>query len=89
MSNIIQLLARMGQDSQLQNQAELTTAVNQAQITTELKAALLQQDVHALEKQLDICPDVVCIMVPAEDDKPDENQDKTPESETPQIQLSA
>ncbi|WP_144206802.1 hypothetical protein [Shewanella donghaensis] len=72
MSNIIQLLERMGQDADLQNPQLLADAISTSSLTPELKQALLNNDTSSLEKQLDICPDVVGLMVLTEDDQPED-----------------
>lgn len=84
MSNIIHLLERMGQDAQLQNQSQLEAEISQAQVSTSLKQALLSQDATALHNELDVCPDIVCLMVPAKDDKPKEEKESEskPDTET-------
>ncbi|WP_394129110.1 hypothetical protein [Shewanella maritima] len=86
MSNIIQLLERMGQDANLQTQQQLSSEIASSDISPALKQALLEQDTVSLEKQLDVCPDVQCLMLPAEDEKPkdDKESDKKPEQDSEQ-----
>ncbi|QBF82076.1 hypothetical protein EXU30_04675 [Shewanella maritima] len=79
MSNIIQLLERMGQDAQLQDAQQLAQEIAQAEISAEQKQALVNQDAQALHKELDVCPDVVCLMVPDKPDEPDEDNDDKPD----------
>ncbi|PMG42028.1 hypothetical protein [Shewanella sp. 10N.286.52.B9] len=96
MSNIIQLLERMGQDADLQNPLSLADAISTSNLTPELKLALSNNDITSLEKQLDVCPDIVCMMAPAESDKPteddkpaDESQPQDKDNTTSNIKLSA
>ncbi|MDO6639077.1 hypothetical protein BCU94_18325 [Shewanella sp. 10N.286.52.C2] len=81
MSNIIQLLERMGQDADLQNPLSLADAISTSNLTPELKQALSSNDITSLEKQLDICPDIVCMMLPAEGEKPAEDEKPADESQ--------
>ncbi|NKF49861.1 hypothetical protein G3R49_04650 [Shewanella sp. WXL01] len=91
MSNIIQLLERMGQDAQLQDAQQLAQEIAQAEISAEQKQALINQDTQALHDELDVCADVVCMMVPAKDDKPkdDKESETKPDSETSSLLLQA
>ena len=70
-SNIIQLLERMGQDANLQTPAEFEQIISESELSNELKQSLINKDAISLEKQLDVCPDVVCIMVAHEEDDED------------------
>ena len=81
MSNIIQLLERMGQDASLQNSASMEQVIEQSELSAELKGVLLNKDTVTLERQLDVCPDVVCIMIPAEDENPDESSEEEPDND--------
>ncbi|MCG9697714.1 hypothetical protein [Shewanella sp. Isolate11] len=83
MSNIIQLLERMGQDAELQTQANLEQAITEAKLSETLKASLLNRDDISLKRELDICPDVVAFLLPAEDeqDPKDEPQNDDPEQD--------
>lgn len=69
MSNVIQLLERLGQDASLQEPTDLNAVIVEADLNDELKQALLTKNTVSLEKQLDVCPDIVCVLVPAEDDE--------------------
>ena len=75
MSNIIQLLERMGQEANLQNRAQLEQVINATELEQPLKESLLNNDKMTLERQLDICPDIVAFLFPAEDDQPQDNED--------------
>ena len=71
MSKVIQVLEAM---AQLSN-ADVAQLVAQADITAEQAEAVINKDVTSLERQLDICPDVYCLLVPAEDDEKEEDDD--------------
>ncbi|WDE03314.1 hypothetical protein SG34_018145 [Thalassomonas viridans] len=82
MSNIIQLLERMGQEANLQKQDTLEQAIKKADLKQSLKESLLNKDKLALERQLDICPDIVAFLFPAEDEQPQkEEEDKETKEE--------
>ena len=88
MSNIIQLLERMGQDSELQTEQSFEQAIQESALTHELKQSLLNRDDISLKRQLDVCPDVVCVLLPAEDEetKPEQKEKPTEDkSETRSI----
>lgn len=74
MSKIIQALEQIGNDAKLQNEQ----AIEQWLVTTELEAdqaeTIINKDIISLERQLDVCPDVVCIILPAEDDDDDDKK---------------
>ncbi len=75
MSTVIKLLERLGQDSSLQLKENVEALLADANLDEELKTALLNKDVVSLERQLDVCPDIFCMMFPAEDEpKEDEGE---------------
>lgn len=79
MSNIIQLLERMGQDASLQNQASLEQAITQAEISDELKHSLNKQETDKLAQQLKARTDIVCIIAKPDEDEPDEQPEPSEE----------
>ena len=76
MSNVIQLLERLGQDASLQEPTDLNAVIAEADLNEELKQALLTKNTVSLEKQLDVCPDIVCVQIPAEDEEDDEDKEE-------------
>ncbi|MBL4910122.1 MAG: hypothetical protein JKX78_08965 [Alteromonadaceae bacterium] len=81
MSNIIQLLEKMGSDASLQNQQQLNNTINQADINVELKQALMAKDTDKLNRHIENYPETVCILIVKPDDAPDEQPEpeQTPE----------
>ncbi|WP_394199893.1 hypothetical protein [Shewanella waksmanii] len=69
MSSVIELLEQMGQNAALQNQTGFEQAINDSDLNPNLKTSLLNRDDIRLKRELDVCPDVVCAMIPAEDDE--------------------
>ncbi|MCL1041856.1 hypothetical protein L2712_09410 [Shewanella marisflavi] len=88
MPNIIQLLERMGQDATLQNEANFQQAITESTLSTTLKASLLNRDDISLKRELDVCPDIVCIMLPAEDE-PEQEEEREEEQDITDQRLSA
>lgn len=81
MSNIIQLLERMGQDAALQSQNAKAQEILAADVAAEIKNSLLVNDAEALHEQLDICPDVVAFLLPAEDEQKEDENNENEEQE--------
>ena len=81
MSNIIQLLERMGQDAALQNQDAKAREILASDVAAERKSSLLVNDAEALHEQLDICPDVVAFLLPAEDEQKEDENNENEEQE--------
>ncbi len=76
MSKVIQVLAQMAQ----QANANVEQLLTDAEINAEQAEVIINKDVISLERQLDICPDIVCILIPAEDDEKEghaEEEDQT------------
>jgi hypothetical protein len=73
MSNIIEFLEKLGQDSQLRHATgrELETAMEQAGIEPELHAALAGADRHGLETQAGAATNVCCLVHAADDEEDD------------------
>jgi len=89
MSNVIDLLERMGQDARLrhasQDEVELTLAG--AQINPELRAAILAKDqrrIEALLGQGNLC----CMLAPAKEDE-DDDTEESPSREGEEISLKS
>lgn len=74
MSKVIQVLEQMGSDASLQSEQAIEQLLTAAEVNVEQAEAIISKDVISLERQLDVCPDIVCLIVPAEDD--DENEEK-------------
>lgn len=78
MSKVIQVLAQMASDSSLQNEQAVEALLTTAEINAEQSEAIINQDAISLERQLDICPDIFCVLFPAEDgEEPSENEEES------------
>lgn len=76
MSKVIQVLAQMASDSSLQNESAVEALLTTKEINADQSEAIIAKDVITLERQLDICPDIVCIMFPAEDGEASEESEE-------------
>ncbi len=81
MSKVIQVLEQMSRDANGQNDDAINNLLAAAQLDTEITTAIINKDVITLERQLDVRPDIVCIIAPAEDDG-DENEENDTEENT-------
>ncbi len=82
MSKVIQVLAEMGSNAGLQNEQAIESFVTSAEINVEQSEAIMAKDVVSLERQLNVYRDIVCFLVPAEDDEPvqEENDEEKTQS---------
>ncbi|QSX40042.1 hypothetical protein [Shewanella cyperi] len=69
MNQAIQFLVKLGSDASLQSQEAL------AKLPVHIVAMIEAKDIEALKAELDVVPDVVCVMVPAEDEDSDQDED--------------
>ena len=76
MSNVVDLLERMGQSSRLQSLSadNLAQELAQAGIEPAVQAAIVQQDPRQLEELLGASHNVCCLVHAPQDDEPDEPQ---------------
>jgi hypothetical protein len=77
MSKVIQVLEQMSRDANGQNEDAINNLLATAQLDTEITTAIINKDVITLERQLDVRSDIVCMILPAEDDEDDEGDDST------------
>lgn len=74
MSKLIQVLEQMNSDAKLQDEQAIKQLLRSAEMDTEQAEAIINKDISSLERQLNVRLDMVCGVVPAEDD--DENEEK-------------
>lgn len=74
----MQVLEQMGSDANCQSEDAINNLLVAAKLDPEITEAIVNKEVISLERQLDVCPDIVCFVVPAEEDENDE-QDSTEE----------
>ncbi|NMP33217.1 hypothetical protein HII17_16815 [Thalassotalea sp. M1531] len=85
MTKLLTTLEKIAQDASLQSAEALAAFVEQADLSEQEKAIILKQDSDAIAAKLDVKKDIVCFIVPAEDDEPakesdEEEKDKSEES---------
>ncbi|MCW8832878.1 MAG: hypothetical protein OQK09_11605 [Colwellia sp.] len=81
MTKVIETLAQLASDASLQSAQAMEKLLIDNNIEDTIATAVINKDVVSLERQLDVCPDVVCFLVPAEDDEQSEDNGSE-ESET-------
>ncbi len=72
MNKALQLLESMGQQANV----DIEELIKQSNINNKQAKAIRAKDTISLENQLDICPDVYCFLVPAEDDEAESEKDE-------------
>ncbi|MDE2154427.1 MAG: hypothetical protein KGJ32_00815 [Xanthomonadaceae bacterium] len=87
MSNVVDLLERMGRDAQLRHasQGEVELALAEAQIDPELQAAIIAKNQRQLEALLgrgSLC----CLMLPAKEGE-DDDSEESPSQDGEEITL--
>ncbi len=68
MSEVIQVLAQMGSDASLQSEDAVTNLLKATEFEPEITEAITNKDVISLERQLDVCPDIVCVIFAPNDE---------------------
>jgi hypothetical protein len=79
MTKTIQVLAQMASDASLQTEQAIEQLLSTAKVNAEQAEAIINKDITTLERQLDVRPDIVCFVAPAEDDD-NEKDDSTEET---------
>ncbi|MDO6613823.1 hypothetical protein Q4601_19240 [Shewanella sp. 1_MG-2023] len=90
MSKIISLLERIGQDANLAAAVDYNEAIEQSELSLELKKSLLSKDVYSLTEQLNVQAELVCGLLPAEEDEDkdgDDEEDKPTEEKASQLEF--
>ncbi|TPH15163.1 hypothetical protein [Litorilituus lipolyticus] len=73
MNKVIEILTEMAQNAS----ADIEQLA--AQVSSEQAEAIINKDITALERQLDICPDIKCFLIPAEDEEPSKKEEEKEE----------
>jgi len=82
MSNVIKLLEKLASDSKCSDENVAKQVIEASELTEEIKETIIRKDTISLERQLDVTPDIVCFVIPAEDDdeSPDDSDDEKEET---------
>jgi hypothetical protein len=70
----------MGKDAKLQNADAINHLLNIAELDVDITNSITNKDTIALDRQLNVCPDIYCMLFPAIPEDPLE-QDNKEESE--------
>lgn len=84
MSNVVQFLEALASNPKPLSADELTAAVASARLQPAEERAIREGDVSALSHALGGSPSMLCIIVPAENDEPQEDGEQDGESESPE-----
>ena len=76
MTTVIDTLTQLASNASLQTPAATEQLLSANNIEEAVADAILAKDVVSLERQLDVCPDIACLLVPAEDDEEEKQDDK-------------
>ncbi|PKI17353.1 hypothetical protein [Colwellia sp. 12G3] len=83
MTKVIEVLAHMASNANLQSKQAIESFVTNTEINADQSKAIIANDVLSLERQLNVYRDIVCFLIPAEDGEPvkeeenDEEKTKT------------
>ena len=85
MNNTIRVLEQMGSDASLQtqqNEQAIGQLLTTAEVDAEQAEAIINKDIISLERQLDVRLEIVCGVLPADDDEDEEKDDEDSTEET-------
>ena len=81
MPTVIETLVKIASDVNVQGSKEIEQLLISNNIDEAITTAILNKDIISLERQLDVCPDIVCIFVHPEDDEPKKDEDEDEEKD--------
>ena len=84
MTKVIEVLAQMASNANLQSEQAIESFVTSTEINADQSSAIIANDVLSLERQLNVYRDIVCFLVPAEDDEPN-NEEESDEDKTQSV----
>ena len=88
MSNVVQFLEAMARNPKSLSPEEFAAAVVNAELETASQQALLAKDANALNRVLGGRPMMMCLVAPAENDEPQDDEQPDGDEETPQREAS-
>lgn len=89
MPKVVQFLEELGRNPQSFSTADFAEVVAGAALEPAVQKALLDRDAHALNQLLGGRLTVMCMIVPAENDEPQRDDEQEGESEAPDDQASS
>ncbi|TWX64750.1 hypothetical protein ESZ36_18800 [Colwellia demingiae] len=81
MSKVIQVLEKIGQMAD----ADIAQILLDNKLNAALSEAVINKNVVSLERQLDICPEIVCFLLPAKDEDEEESNTEEEQSEAQSV----
>lgn len=88
MLNIIQVLELMGKDAKLQNADAINHLLNIAELDIDITNSITNKDIIALDRQLNVCPNIYCMLFPAIPEDPLEQDNNKEDSEEEDKEVS-
>lgn len=85
MNSAIQFLARLGSDAAMQDSTTLAAALADANLSPEIMALIQASDVAGLTCLMPVRHDIVCLMVPAEDEQESQESEENDTDTTQQV----
>lgn len=89
MSNVVQFLEELGRNPQSFSAKDFAETVASAALEPAVQKALLDRDADALNQLLGGRLTVMCMIVPAENDEPQRDDEQEDEAEEPDDQASS
>jgi len=89
MSNVVQFLEALARNPKTLSAEEFTTGVIEAGLEPAEEKALVEKDVVGLNRVLGARLNVMCLIVPAENDEPQEGEEKEGDDQTPEQEISS
>jgi hypothetical protein len=83
MSNVVQFLEALARNPKPLSAEDFAAAVADAQLDQASKEALLLRDANALNELLGGRTKMICMIAPAENDEPQQDEDRESEEESP------
>ena len=88
MSNVVQFLETLARNPKLMSADDFAVAIANAELGAASQQALLAKDANALNRVLGGRPMMMCLVAPAENDEPQDDEQPDGEEEAPQREAS-
>lgn len=91
MSNVVHFLETLARNPESVSREEFVAAVMRANLDPAVQDALIRRDVVALNRVLDACGPMCCIVFPADNEEPKEGEEQPQEDggETPEKEATS
>lgn len=88
MSNVVQFLETLARNPKPLSPEDFAAAIADTSLDPATKGALLQRDASVLNELLGGRPKMICMIAPAENDEPKQDEDGESEEESPEREES-